>query len=101
MALNEIDFQVFASELARAARELKCNDLTYTYEWIFDLPTASLRIAGIALHERFRIPVGLTGYGESDLERLEAQGFLTRISESETDPITFEKTITYRINGGS
>lgn len=98
MALTEEDYQMFKSELARAAHELKSNELTYVYEWVFELPTASLKIAGVALHERFRIPVGLTGYGESDLLRLEADGFLTRISASETDPLTFEKTITYRIH---
>jgi hypothetical protein len=98
MALAEEDFQLFKSELARAASELKSNELTYVCEWVFELPTASLSIAGVALHERYRIPVGLTGYGETDLKRLEDLGFLTKISESETDPITFEKTITYRIN---
>lgn len=97
MALNNEDFQVFKSELARATDELKSNELTYFTEWIFDLPTASLHIAGVALHEHFHIPVGLTGYGEDDLLRLEEDGFLTRTSESETDPVTLEKTITYRI----
>lgn len=98
MALAEEDFQLFKSELAQAANELKSNELTYIYEWVFELPTASLKIAGVALHERFRIPVGLTGYGETDLKRLEDLGFLTKISESETDPITFGKTIIYRIH---
>lgn len=98
MALNESDFIRLRSSINNAAKALCSDELIYQTEWVFQLPTATLKIANVALHEQFDIPVGLTGYGEDDLSRLADEGFLTVLREDKIDE--HEKTVFYKINAG-
>lgn len=98
MALDKSQLASFRSEVLKACRALGSNALTYRTEWIFELPTASLSIGGVRLDGRFDIPVGLTGFGQQDLDELVNEGFLTLISVSDEDSQTFEKIAIYRLN---
>ncbi|MEW7290664.1 hypothetical protein [Aquimarina sp. 2304DJ70-9] len=97
MALDESQRNAFLSELIKASKELKSDELVFKSEWIYDLPTQSLEIGGQMLHNRYEIPTGWNGYGVEDLTKLVELGFLYKIYESEEEPITFEKTIKYLI----
>ncbi|MFC7348971.1 hypothetical protein ACFQO9_19815 [Chryseobacterium zhengzhouense] len=97
MALNSIELENFRIEIKKASEELKLNELLFQTEWVFDLPTQSLKIGEVMLHDNYNISIGWDGYGIEDLDILEQQGFLKKIFETEKDPITLEQTIKYLI----
>nr|WP_294787224.1 hypothetical protein [uncultured Flavobacterium sp.] len=97
MGLNNFELEKFKLTIKKAAEELGTNEILFTSEWIYDLPTQSIKINEIPLHEKYDIPLGWDGYGINDLFKLEKMGFLLKIYESDEDPITFEKTIKFLI----
>lgn len=97
MALEEEALKKFNSELLRASIELNSRKLLFKSEWVFEMPSQDLQIKNMSLIEKYDIPVGWNGYGSKDLEKLEKEGFLRKIFESEEDPLTLEKIIKYEI----
>ncbi|MDC1106546.1 hypothetical protein OAT16_07545 [Prolixibacteraceae bacterium] len=97
MALNKKELESFRIELQRAAIDLKSDELKYYTQWWYLLPEHGLFIGETALHLEYNIPIGWNGFGEDDLDELEKRGFLKKISETEQDPVDFEKEIIYRI----
>lgn len=97
MALDNVAFQVFKQEIIKASKELNSNQLIFFSEWIFDFPSKELEINGVKLHSKYNIPIGWDGYGLDDLTRLEKEGVLEKIYESEKDPLTLQKKVIYQI----
>lgn len=101
MALDKDQLVRFANELIKASRERGSRELIFESEWIWDLPTQGLEVAGKEIHYSYDIPIGWNGYGKDDLDKLESMGFLRKIDESEEDPVTLQKTIKYQITGST
>jgi len=81
--MDNLELQNFKEELIKASSDLLSDELIFRSEWIFDLPTQSLEINGIPLHEKYKIPTGFNGYGLADLEKLERSDFLIKITRED------------------
>lgn len=97
MALNSIDLEKFKLTLKKASEELGTKEIVYFSEWVYFLPSHSIQMNGIYLHEKYDIPTGWDGFGSEDLDELGKMGFLRKTFESEEDSVFFEKTIKYLI----
>jgi hypothetical protein len=97
MALLEQEFIKFRNDLLKASLEMKSNKLEYSTEWFFDLPGHDLKMNGVSIIVRYEIPTGWNGFGQDDLNKLEKEGFLIKVTETidENDPL--EKSIEYEI----
>jgi hypothetical protein len=85
-------------ELLKAATEIGSNILIYEINFWFGLPSHSLKINDIELFKNYNIPNGYDGIGLHELNILEKDGFLKKVSEQidEIDPL--DKTIIYEIS---
>lgn len=98
MSLNTSQLTELKRNILQASIDIGCDELTFVWEWVFDLPGQSLEIDGIALHEKYSIPTGWDGYGQDDLEKLVNDGFLSVISQENSQGVYMQEEIIYRIN---
>lgn len=80
--------------ISSASQDLGSDEMVYSCGLLFTDFCEALLINGLMLHTTYPISM----FSLRDLDVLEKCGFLTRIQESEGDPITFEKEIRYKIN---
>jgi hypothetical protein len=84
-------------KLFKASNDLDSTRLIYFIHFNFGWPAHSLKIKDVELFYEYNIPCGWDGIGEKELEELEKEGVLKKISElvDELDPL--EKRIEYEI----
>jgi hypothetical protein len=83
--------------LIQASNDLNSNHLIYFIHFNFGWPSHSLKINEIELFRKYEIQSGWDGVGKLELNELEREGFLKKVSETidENDPL--EKSIEYEI----
>ncbi len=97
MALENKKYIHFKNAILKALDEIGSNELKYISEWIYLYPTHSLEVNNIMIEQEYSIPMGWDGYNIKDLQRMVDEGLLEIQSESEKDPITFEKQIIFKL----
>jgi len=97
MALENKSLLDFINAIQIASNYLKSDELVYTSEWLYDLPTHSLEINNQMLLVDYEIPTGWDGFGIDDLNELEKRGILSKTFESAEDPVLLSKVIKYKI----
>ena len=100
MALNKNQLLKLETAIKNASKELNGIILVYMEEWVFDLPSQSIEINGTMIDVKYGLPIGQDGkdgYDSEDLCKLENKGVLSKLDESKEDPITFHKSIIYKL----
>ena len=92
LPLNSQQLNAFRAAIRVAVEESESCYMTYTTEWIYDLPTHSVEVGGKMIDANYQF-----NFGEADLDQLVAMGFLRKLSESSESSVTLEKVVVYEV----